>query len=193
VVDIPANINHFGSHACFGYRALESSFGSLADFFLSVKELCGTSELPCPTSSPPSSPETIDAQLPLALPKSKAHSFFTAGDFVADDEDLEAVLARLQRAETGNLPQDAPAVRSNQLTSAPALQKSSTRPRPTKRARDVSQDLVGIPFYLPGCELAYPDVVVRGSAYLNRSEGCKENKKIKKGDPETMPSQLSER
>ena len=100
MVDIPTNIVQFGSHACFGYRALEKSFGDLTEFFQSVMELCGTNQLPCPSLSPRSSPGHLLDQRPLLPLEPQSNEFFTPGDFVDSDEDLEVVIARLQQEET---------------------------------------------------------------------------------------------
>jgi hypothetical protein len=55
VITIPTHICCFGSHACFGYCILEESFKALSETFHSIIELCGTTDLSCPNSSPPKS------------------------------------------------------------------------------------------------------------------------------------------
>jgi hypothetical protein len=106
VITIPASICHFGSHACFGYRILEESFKALSETFHSIIELCGTGELPCPSSSPPSSPDQDSILLPFTLafsPKPKNSSVITMADFFTDEQ-FEEWLAGLARGEGQSLP-----------------------------------------------------------------------------------------
>lgn len=96
MVDVPTNICHSGSHACFGYLVLGPSFRNLAEIFCSVVELCGTPQLPCPVLSRPSS---ILTQLPSTSLQPKADTPFTMGDYVNSEEDLELVIANLYQQE----------------------------------------------------------------------------------------------
>lgn len=98
-VDIPiTTLRALGPHACFGYRLLEDSFRELHDFFSDVIELCGSSDVPCSTwgRSPGTDRDVTRLASSSSNPQTDA---FTAGDYVDSDEDLEAVIARLQREE----------------------------------------------------------------------------------------------
>jgi hypothetical protein len=67
--------------------------------------LCGSADLPCPISSPPSSPGQIFTQRPLDSPETKANEFITFDDYVDDEEDMAVVIAKiLQQEEMAKVP-----------------------------------------------------------------------------------------
>lgn len=97
VVNIPARVCRFGSHACFGYRLLEDSFNTLGEILHSVTELCGTGDIPCPALSPRSSPNQDCVSLP-----SVGHGggpVVTVEDYLDSDEQFEQLLSKLRREE----------------------------------------------------------------------------------------------
>lgn len=101
MVNVPT-ICRFGSHGCFGYRALEPQLGDHTDFLRSVVDLCGNGPLGCPASSPPLSPDRI---LPRLQPESlepNDDTFINVGDYVDSDEDLAMVIIRIQQQEAAN-------------------------------------------------------------------------------------------
>jgi len=94
-------------------------FQDICEFCSTIAELCGTSDVSCPTrpaSTPPSSPEQDLALLPSTFPKPV---FFTSGDYLESDDELEDLIARLTREEcegpaiSTTTPVAGPSVRSN--------------------------------------------------------------------------------
>lgn len=103
VITIPGNIDQSGSHACFGFRALEEAFKPLEETFELVIQLCGTRDLPCPIWSPPSSPlgptSRASPSLPVKRlhPKPEADSVITLADYLASDEEFNNLLSQLRQ------------------------------------------------------------------------------------------------
>lgn len=117
VITIPTGICRFGSHACFGYRILEESFKAISETLHSVAELCGTTDLPCPSSSLPSSPSQDSVLLsftPVLSPKPNNSSVITPADYFTDEQ-FDEWIATFSREEEQSLPSGS-SVKHNYLT-----------------------------------------------------------------------------
>lgn len=107
VAIIPTSICRFGSHACFGYRVLEVSIKTLSEILHSVTELCGTTDIPCPTLSPRSSPDQDSIPLPPTLSlyrNPKDRTVVTAEDYLETEEEINEWISKLQQQERRNSP-----------------------------------------------------------------------------------------
>jgi len=92
-ITLPDNLSTFGYHDCFGYRVLIESFEN-AESLQNVIDLCGTSDLRCPTNySPLRSPSPIHISpltkptlfIPSPSPPNQARVITTA-DYLNDEE-----------------------------------------------------------------------------------------------------------
>jgi hypothetical protein len=65
----------------------------------SIAELCGTSEIPCPLRSRPSSPSLVSTRIPSTSQNQEGTVFFTEQDYVDSDEELGEIIAQIRRQE----------------------------------------------------------------------------------------------
>jgi hypothetical protein len=106
-VTLPDNLSTFGHHDCFGYRVLIESFEN-TESLQSVIELCGTSDLRCPTNgSPLRSPSPIHISPPtkhtlfIPSPSPPNHArVITTADYL-DDEEFEEYFSKLTQPAEG--------------------------------------------------------------------------------------------
>ena len=104
---LPDNLSAFGYHDCFGYWVLIESFEN-AESLQNVIDLCGTSDLHCPTNySPLRSPSPIHISpltkptlfIPSPSPPNQAHVITTA-DYL-NDEEFEEYFSKLTQPAEG--------------------------------------------------------------------------------------------
>jgi hypothetical protein len=120
---LPNNICRSGFHACFGYCVLENSFRNLSEILHSVMELCGSSDLSCPSQSPPSAP------------------VITPADYL-DDGQIDEWISKLQQEGEGSrISLSGPSVTHSSIPTSPQLITPVSDTTTTAKANQTGQNI----------------------------------------------------